>query len=90
MQAAAVPRQIVFGPEYQGGFWINRFVPSIQQYGFFAVTEKDQSDLQGLPPHFWMYSMLDLAFRQHPGIPLESCHDQITILANSILWYLRH
>jgi len=62
MQDAAVPRQIVFGPEYQGGFWINRFVPSIQQYGFFAVTEKDQSDLQGLPPHFWMYSMLDLRF----------------------------
>ena len=90
MQDAAVPRQIVFGPEYQGGFWINRFVPSIQQYGFFAVTEKDQSDLQGLPPHFWMYSMMDLAFRQHPEIPLESCHDIFSILANPILWYLRH
>ena len=44
MQAAAVPHQIVFGSEYQGGFWINRFVPSIQQYGFFAVTEKYEQE----------------------------------------------
>ena len=64
MQAAAVPRQTVFGPEYQVSFGINRFVPSIQQYGFFAATEKDQSDLQGLPLHFWMYSMMDLGFHQ--------------------------
>ena len=41
MQAAAVPRRTVFGPEYQGDFWINQFGPSIQQYGFFAATEKD-------------------------------------------------
>ena len=52
MQAAAVPLRTVFGPEYQGVFWINRFVPSIQQYDFFAATEKDQSDLQGASSTF--------------------------------------
>ena len=34
--------------------------------------------------------LLDLGFHQHPGIPLESCHDIFSILASSILWYLRH